>query len=576
MSFNAESRRAAAAAVPLVGLTSVTAPSGRLIALAYDTAGRRTSVAYPNGLTTSAAFETPLAANGNTGRLTSIAHGLTSTGAPGSALNLKLGTFAYSYDVKGNIIAIAESGQTARTQKYTLDPVERLTAIKNAANANIESYSLDPEGNRIVSHLSSFHVTDAANRLQEDEKHQFEYDANGNMVRKTNKLTGVTWRYGYSVYDELTRASRHASADAISPALGSITYVFDALGRRVAERRFDAANAQTGGLNFHYDGEEVAHEAEVNAANVVTTGRWTTHSDGVDDLLAVTLHAGTGPSSPTAFLSGPAAPSNVSYYYQTDHQGSVRALTNQSGAVTNSYAYDSYGTALESVESLAQRFRYTGREYDALTELYHYRARAYDPDTARFLQEDPLGFDAGDLNVYRYVSSNPANWADPFGKNASQNYVAIAGATSAALLFGIVASKQDFVDGDATYRYLQKVGQNALSAVSGNINCTFFTLASIVELMTPGVSVAVDPSSCAALVVSFEGVVAAGASQGGDCPEHVAKAREICIGLYSDGKNRDRRKFGPNPMSISMCMLGYIPERCGGNPVDWGGKKNKR
>jgi YD repeat-containing protein len=114
VSFHAVFRGASVAAIPLVGLTSVNAPSGRVIALAYDAGGRRTSVAYPNGLTTSAAFETPLAANGNTGRLTSIAHGLTSTGAAGSALNLKLGTFAYSYDVKGNIIAANENAGHAK------------------------------------------------------------------------------------------------------------------------------------------------------------------------------------------------------------------------------------------------------------------------------------------------------------------------------------------------------------------------------------------------------------------------------------------------------------------------------
>ena len=83
--------------------------------------------------------------------------------------------------------------------------------------------------------------------------------------------------------------------------------------------------------------------------------------------------------------------------------------------MTNAYAYDSYGTAEESVESLAQRFRYTGREFDALTGLYHYRARAYDPQTGRFLQEDPIWFEALDLNVYRYVGGNPLNGTDPTG-----------------------------------------------------------------------------------------------------------------------------------------------------------------
>ena len=65
--------------------------------------------------------------------------------------------------------------------------------------------------------------------------------------------------------------------------------------------------------------------------------------------------------------------------------------------------------------SLDQPFAYTGREWDAATGLYHYRARAYDAETGRFLQEDPIGFAAGDLNIYRYVLSNPLSYTDPSG-----------------------------------------------------------------------------------------------------------------------------------------------------------------
>jgi hypothetical protein len=71
-----------------------------------------------------------------------------------------------------------------------------------------------------------------------------------------------------------------------SPALEKVAYVFGALGRRIAERRFDSANALTGGMNFHYDGEEAAHEVEVNAAEVATAARWTTHSDGTDNAVS--------------------------------------------------------------------------------------------------------------------------------------------------------------------------------------------------------------------------------------------------------------------------------------------------
>ncbi|WP_281434746.1 hypothetical protein [Rhizobium sp. ZX09] len=38
--------------------------------------------------------------------------------------------------------------------------------------------------------------------------HEFEYDVNGNLIRKTVKASELSWRYGYSAYDELVLVSR--------------------------------------------------------------------------------------------------------------------------------------------------------------------------------------------------------------------------------------------------------------------------------------------------------------------------------------------------------------------------------
>ena len=34
---------------------------------------------------------------------------------------------------------------------------------------------------------------------------------------------------------------------------------------------------------------------------------------------------------------------------------------------------------------------------------------------AGWIQPDPIGFNGGDINLYRYVGNNPVNWVDPFG-----------------------------------------------------------------------------------------------------------------------------------------------------------------
>ena len=98
--------------------------------------------------------------------------------------------------------------------------------------------------------------------------------------------------------------------------------------------------------------------------------------------------------------------------YHADHLGSVRTLSTADGQAAGSYDYDSYGRLLSEAEPPAlapfgQPFGYTGRERDRAAGLTHYRARAYDPETGTFLQEDPIGFAAGDLNTSRYVWNSP-------------------------------------------------------------------------------------------------------------------------------------------------------------------------
>jgi RHS repeat-associated protein len=48
------------------------------------------------------------------------------------------------------------------------------------------------------------------------------------------------------------------------------------------------------------------------------------------------------------------------------------------------------------------------------TGTYYRRNRSYDPNTARFTQEDPIGL-AGGMNLYGFAAGDPANYSDPFG-----------------------------------------------------------------------------------------------------------------------------------------------------------------
>ncbi len=282
---------------------------------------------------------------------------------------------------------------TADRQGYTYDAYGRITQDTGgvAQPFACTGREFDSEVNRTASHLSASHVTDIANRLTEDDAACYAYDANGNLESKTAKVggacTGGVTGYTYDAQDQLTRID--------FPDLSFAAYRYDGLGRRIEK---DANGALT---QYVYDASDILLEYD----GLGTLLARYSHGQRVDQPLAVARDL----DSSGSFEAG------EQFYYQADHQGSLRKVTDAGGAVANSYDYDAYGNIEASSESIAQPFTYTGREFDDESGLYYYRARYYDPATGRFLAEDLIGFGAGDANLYRYVFNNPVNAIDPFG-----------------------------------------------------------------------------------------------------------------------------------------------------------------
>jgi len=101
------------------------------------------------------------------------------------------------------------------------------------------------------------------------------------------------------------------------------------------------------------------------------------------------------------------------YYYHADGLGSITGLSDATGTMVQTYGYDAFGQ-VTATGGISQPFMFTGREYDAETSMYFYRARYYDPVVGRFVTKDPIGFGGG-VNLYNYAGNNPQNFIDPFG-----------------------------------------------------------------------------------------------------------------------------------------------------------------
>jgi RHS repeat-associated protein len=66
-------------------------------------------------------------------------------------------------------------------------------------------------------------------------------------------------------------------------------------------------------------------------------------------------------------------------------------------------------------------FGYTGKYFDETTGLQNSWNRWYSPKMGRFISQDPIGFAAGDANLYRYVGNKPTTHTDPSGLQESAN-----------------------------------------------------------------------------------------------------------------------------------------------------------
>ncbi len=114
---------------------------------------------------------------------------------------------------------------------------------------------------------------------------------------------------------------------------------------------------------------------------------------------------------------------SATYHAQYDANWNITAIADATSGVLDRYIYDPYGTAtvlyanwtVRGDSSYGWDYLHQGGQFDVDSNLYHFRHRHYSATLGRWTQTDPIGFDAGDTNLYRYEGNSPGNGVDPYG-----------------------------------------------------------------------------------------------------------------------------------------------------------------
>jgi RHS repeat-associated protein len=111
---------------------------------------------------------------------------------------------------------------------------------------------------------------------------------------------------------------------------------------------------------------------------------------------------------------------STSRFVHTDHLGTPKVMTDQSGRIVWTASHDPFGAATVDEDpdgdgiEVVMNVRFPGQYYDSETGLHYNYFRYLDTQTGRCTTADPIGQRAG-ANLYTYVFNNPARWVAPFG-----------------------------------------------------------------------------------------------------------------------------------------------------------------
>ena len=381
-------------------VSSYTDTYGKIIRYEYDAVGNLSKLIYPDNTAVTYTYD----ANHNLISVTDWANRVTTYtyDENNRVVNVTKpnGSVATTvYDSKQRVISTVEktaSGTVITGFEYTYDDLSRIIEEKVLANSTKMCYTYDS-----LSRVTKRTVKNLSNTVLSEEA--FSYDAAGNITDAPDSCFAYDANNRLVVFDG-NSVSYDLDGNLLSN--GSLTCSYDSANKLIS----------AGGHTYTYNAEDVR-------IRNLCAEEDTTYTYNTNAKLSMLLMKTTG-GVVTKYVYGRGLiGEEVSGAFKTYHfdcRGSTIAITDATGNITDTFAYDTYGKLISRTGTSKVIFGYNGRDGVVTDDngLIYMRARYYSPAMKRFINADVVAgaiSNAITLNRFAYANGNPVSFVDPFG-----------------------------------------------------------------------------------------------------------------------------------------------------------------
>lgn len=375
----------------------------RAVSYAYDTEGSLSERQAANGLKTTYGYDYQ-------NRLTSM------TNETGKGVVSKYSSTYLKNGQKAEEVSTVmdkKGKSTKKTAAYTYDMLGRITRETKTGREDI-SYTYDANNNRkqmtIGNKTTAYQYNKNDELLRTDTLHTdtekndvviYKNDKNGNQLATVNR-------------SEIPAEAKDTSYIDVDVTLGDNQLNDNVVNHYNALNQLTETLTKNYKVSFTYDAEGLRTGKTVNGEKTIYV--W----DGDQ----VVMELSKGGAVQKRYIRGndlvyaDKGENTEKTYYVTDMHGNVVQLLDESGNVTKTYEYDSFGNEVKPEKKDENPYRYCGEYYDKETKEVYLRARYYEPSVGRFITRDTYTGESDEplsLHLYTYCENDGVNAWDPSG-----------------------------------------------------------------------------------------------------------------------------------------------------------------